>query len=176
MGASNRPSYRLASGRWSGTTSSPAAGSAVVESSASAGATTGGRRIATSRRYTSSETTRLEWPRGTTTADAPGSRVPYAWLDAATSTIDCVAGGFALLAGPEGERWTDALPGIAFSTAMLPHETLHRFGIGPSGALLVRPDGFVAWRAESDIEACSGTMGRVLAAALATWEHPSKRL
>lgn len=87
------------------------------------------------------------------TRGAPGSRVPYAWLDATTSTIDCVAGGFALLVGPESRRWTGAHPDFALPTETLPHEALHRFGIGSSGALLVRPDGFVAWRAENYAEA-----------------------
>src|SRR6185312_10049155 len=35
----------------------------------------GGLRVLTTRRYTSSETTRLEWPSGTVTALAPASRV-----------------------------------------------------------------------------------------------------
>jgi hypothetical protein len=30
---------------------------------------------------------------------------------------------------------------------VLPQQSLHRFGIGPSGALLARPDGFIAARA-----------------------------
>ena len=46
-------------------------------------------------------------------------------------------------------------------------QPLYRFGIGVSGALLVRPDGFVAWRAESDAEASAEEMRRVLGAVLA---------
>jgi 2-polyprenyl-6-methoxyphenol hydroxylase-like FAD-dependent oxidoreductase len=99
------------------------------------------------------------------TRGAPGSRVPYAWLDAATSTIDSVAGGFALLVGPEGQRWQSAPSDMPLPTTTLPHEVLYRFGIGPSGALLVRPDGFVAWRAESVAGEPPEAMGRILAAA-----------
>ena len=48
-----------------------------------------------------------------------------------------------------------------------PHARLHSaFGIAPSGALMVRPDGFVGWRAESAIDATDHAA--VLEAALAT--------
>jgi 2-polyprenyl-6-methoxyphenol hydroxylase-like FAD-dependent oxidoreductase len=107
------------------------------------------------------------------TRGAPGSRVPHAWLAEGVSTIDCAADGFALLMGPDGAAWTEPVAeacrtvGFALSGTVLPRETLHRFGIEPSGAVLVRPDGFVAWRAESDAQASSDEMGRVLAAAVA---------
>ena len=101
------------------------------------------------------------------TRGAPGSRVPYAWLDQDTSTIDFAAQGFTVLVGPEGRRWAAAGEGRALPAARLPHEALYRFGIGVSGALLVRPDGFVAWRAESDAEASAEEMRRVLGAVLA---------
>ena len=102
------------------------------------------------------------------TRGAPGSRVPYAWLDATTSTIDCAADGFTLLTGPEGQQWNGASPAFSLSETVLGIETLYRFGIEPSGALLVRPDGFVAWRAESDADATPEEMRRVLAAATAS--------
>jgi 2-polyprenyl-6-methoxyphenol hydroxylase-like FAD-dependent oxidoreductase len=103
------------------------------------------------------------------TRGAPGSRVPYAWLSEGYSTIDCGAYGFTLLNGPEGERWIDGAAAFeyAIDTRTLPYETLHRFGIGPSGALLVRPDGFVAWRAESDADASPEEMRGVITAASA---------
>lgn len=104
------------------------------------------------------------------TRGAPGSRVPYSWLTGDISTIDCVAGGFALLIGPEGGRWIDgaAAGEFAVSTRTLPHETLHRFGIGPTGALLVRPDGFVAWRAADDADATPEELRRIVGVAVAT--------
>jgi hypothetical protein len=101
------------------------------------------------------------------TRGAPGSRVPYAWLDETASTIDCAGAGFALLLGPEGQQWKGASPDFALPSAVLGIETLYRFGIAPSGALLVRPDGFVAWRAESDAEASPEAMRRVLEAVTA---------
>jgi 2-polyprenyl-6-methoxyphenol hydroxylase-like FAD-dependent oxidoreductase len=107
------------------------------------------------------------------TRGAPGSRVPYAWLADGVSTIDCAADGFALLLGPEGAGWAGPAAqaasglGLALASWKLPHEALHRFGIEASGAMLVRPDGFVAWRAESDAGATADEMRRVLGAAIA---------
>jgi hypothetical protein len=100
------------------------------------------------------------------TRGTPGSRVPYAWLDADRSTIDCAAAGFTMLLGPEGQEWRGAPPDFALSSAMLGAETLYRFGIGPTGALLVRPDGFVAWRAADDSQASPETLRRTFAAAI----------
>jgi 2-polyprenyl-6-methoxyphenol hydroxylase-like FAD-dependent oxidoreductase len=76
----------------------------------------------------------------------PGSRVPHAWLPDGTSTIDCPAKGLTLLTGPDADAWRDAA-----RTVSLPHDRLdeaaaERCGIGRWGALLARPDGFVAAR------------------------------
>jgi hypothetical protein len=101
------------------------------------------------------------------TRGAPGSRVPFAWLDENTSTIDCAAGGFAMLLGPEAQRWKPLSPAIPVSSSVLAIETLHRFGIWTSGALLVRPDGFVAWRAEDDADATPDEMRRIVGVAVA---------
>jgi len=92
----------------------------------------------------------------------PGSRVPHAWLPDGTSTIDCSAEGLTLLTGPEADAWRDAA-----RTVSLPHDRLdeaaaERCGIGAFGALLARPDGFVAWRATDGAEASVETLGRAL--------------
>ncbi|HEV7506258.1 MAG TPA: FAD-dependent monooxygenase [Thermoanaerobaculia bacterium] len=97
---------------------------------------------------------------------APGSRVPHAWLQQAgrrLSTLDLAGPGFALLAGPAAQDWCTA----ASATATHLDLDLKTFRIGPDGdasdtegtwagtagigdrgALLVRPDGFVAWRTQ----------------------------
>jgi putative polyketide hydroxylase len=73
---------------------------------------------------------------------SPGTRVPYAWVDAGRtrSTVDLPAGGWVLLTGPD-HPGTDAV-------ASAPVEAVFaaQAGISPAGALLVRPDGHVAWR------------------------------
>ena len=91
------------------------------------------------------------------TRGAPGSRVPYAWLTETVSTVDCANDGFAILHGPDGGAWAEA--GADLATWALPHEALHRFGTGPAGALLVRPDGFVAARATDDANAAEVLKG-----------------
>jgi 2-polyprenyl-6-methoxyphenol hydroxylase-like FAD-dependent oxidoreductase len=96
----------------------------------------------------------------------PGARAPHFWLVDAQgkdySTIDLYDGGFILLAAGAGEAWLAAAAEIAAATAA----PLHAFHIGspgygqrPSGtpweslvgvtttgALLIRPDGYVGAR------------------------------
>ncbi|HSS52339.1 MAG TPA: FAD-dependent monooxygenase, partial [Thermoanaerobaculia bacterium] len=94
----------------------------------------------------------------------PGSRAPHAWLEQAgrrLSTLDLAGPGFALLAGPAAHDWCAAARAIAARLGL----DLKAFriapdgdasdtegtwtgiaGVGDRGALLVRPDGFVAWR------------------------------
>jgi putative polyketide hydroxylase len=91
---------------------------------------------------------------------APGSRLPHAWIarDGVTrSTLDLVRGRFTLLAGPRATR-TCAEASAAAAQRGLPldvHqdldiEWLRSVGLDHDGALLVRPDGFIAWRQPSE--------------------------
>jgi 2,4-dichlorophenol 6-monooxygenase len=107
----------------------------------------------------------------------PGSRLPHAWVDrdgARVSTLDLAPyDGFTLITGPDGSAWLDAAARI--TRAPLRCVAAGRdfadprgdwaavSGIGPSGALLVRPDQHVAWRAR----AASRDAGRELDAAIA---------
>jgi hypothetical protein len=70
----------------------------------------------------------------------PGARVPHAWLEDGRSTLDLAVNAPVWLAGP------DAVPESGpYETVTLSPEAAERCGIGPSGALLARSDGFVAW-------------------------------
>jgi putative polyketide hydroxylase len=82
-------------------------------------------------------TDRMEFP-GT-----PGSRVPHAWLGPDVSTLDLCGDWLTLLTN--GPGWADeaARAGIAW------HDVGDRTGLPPGGAMLVRPDAIVAWRAET---------------------------
>ncbi|REH54035.1 FAD-dependent oxidoreductase [Kutzneria buriramensis] len=72
----------------------------------------------------------------------PGFRAPHVELDG-KSIVDLFGDGFVLLTGKDGLCWTDTgLPTHVIDS----DEFLARYGIGPSGASLVRPDGVVAWR------------------------------
>jgi putative polyketide hydroxylase len=77
----------------------------------------------------------------------PGTRVPHVWVRDGVSTLDLLGPGFAVLA--EDERWCAA----AASASVPAHrvcsdEWAAITGLGPGGALLVRPDDFVGWRAD----------------------------
>jgi 2-polyprenyl-6-methoxyphenol hydroxylase-like FAD-dependent oxidoreductase len=107
---------------------------------------------------------------------APGSRVPHAWLERdgrRVSTLDLGGSGFALLGGPAAQGWCAAAERLglpAFRVAVDPESDPGRAwhlaaGVGNEGALLVRPDGFVAWRAR---EAAPAEVGAVLAVTLRT--------
>ncbi|MEN3537610.1 FAD-dependent monooxygenase [Microbispora sp. ZYX-F-249] len=88
----------------------------------------------------------------------PGLRAPHVWLERAgtrLSTLDLFTGAFTLLTGPDGGEWAAA---AAREAGLAVHRIgaglrdpedrfLAAYGITATGATLVRPDGFVAWRA-----------------------------
>ncbi|MBY0331329.1 MAG: FAD-dependent monooxygenase [Acetobacteraceae bacterium] len=112
----------------------------------------------------------------------PGRRAPHVPLTrggAAISTIDLLGRGFVLLAGSAGGAWVEAAARIATPTrpGVVPHRIggdlvdtgggFHAaYGIGPAGAVLVRPDGHVGWRsadgAADATGALVGAMDRIL--------------
>ncbi len=74
-------------------------------------------------------------------------RFPHAPLgDGVRSTLDFFGGSFVVVAGPQAVLDAPDLPKV---------EVLDPFpagvGCGPSGAALVRPDGFVAWKKEAEV-------------------------
>ena len=98
----------------------------------------------------------------------PGTRAPHVELShngTAMSTLDLYVGEFVLMAGPQGAAWADAAAaaasqvGVDVVSHIVGGDLVDRsgefaaepfataYGIGPSGATLVRPDGYVAWRA-----------------------------
>jgi len=98
----------------------------------------------------------------------PGARAPHLWLERAgqrLSSLDLFDTEFVLLTG-HGDPWRQAAAEVA-SDDRMPLRAfrvgtgaavdltdpagafLDLYGIGPAGAALVRPDGFVAWRVSS---------------------------
>jgi 2-polyprenyl-6-methoxyphenol hydroxylase-like FAD-dependent oxidoreductase len=96
----------------------------------------------------------------------PGTRAPHMYLQRdgrQISTLDLFDRNFTLLAGSEGNIWCESARSAGKQLA-IPVD-VHRvgadgltdpdggfaaaYGISPAGAVLVRPDGFVAWRAKS---------------------------
>jgi 2-polyprenyl-6-methoxyphenol hydroxylase-like FAD-dependent oxidoreductase len=96
----------------------------------------------------------------------PGSRAPHVWLTRGNeqiSTIDLFGPHFVLLAGADGDAWRRAAQGIGPSWPPLlaftvgkdrdlgdPDGNWHQaYGVDTDGAVLVRPDGHVAWRSRT---------------------------
>jgi len=116
----------------------------------------------------------------------PGSRAPHLWLErggARLSTLDLIGDSFVLLAAPQGGAWRSALesvatsfPGLALKAHIVGVPGLRdpengfakAYGLGPQGASLVRPDGFVAWRSVAAAPADAGeVLRRILDGVLA---------
>jgi 2-polyprenyl-6-methoxyphenol hydroxylase-like FAD-dependent oxidoreductase len=116
----------------------------------------------------------------------PGSRAPHVWLDRSgerISTLDLFGREFVLLTGAQGQDWCDAAKEVSCSEGV-PIQAFRigsdvdltdpgyrwatTYGVAEDGAVLVRPDGYVAWRCgtskaepETEIEmALSTALGR----------------
>ena len=93
----------------------------------------------------------------------PGHRAPHVWLERAgerISTLELLSPGFTLLTGADASVWRAA---TAEASRVGADIALHAvdgneirdpdgdftvaYGVAPDGAVLVRPDGHVAWRA-----------------------------
>nr|ASA49574.1 hydroxylase [Actinoallomurus sp.] len=121
----------------------------------------------------------------------PGTRVPHIWLrrgDERVSTVDLPDGGFVLLTGGSADDWAAAAAEVSTGTGVPVRwagigggdldteepgvDWAGRLGIHPDGALLVRPDGFVAWRAEKapdePVEALREVLDQILSRGSAT--------
>ncbi|MGI5377675.1 FAD-dependent oxidoreductase [Streptomyces sp. CA-251387] len=116
----------------------------------------------------------------------PGTRAPYVLLErdgAPLATLDLFGTGFVLMAGQDGGSWAEAAEAAAAGTGA--RLTFHRiaatvqdggaladpegrwnaaYGVRADGAVLVRPDGIVAWRSPGGVPA--GDQGAELIAAL----------
>ncbi|WP_296721569.1 FAD-dependent monooxygenase [Erythrobacter sp.] len=102
-------------------------------------------------------------------AATPGCRAPHVWLGQKgdrLSTLDLCGPSFTLLVGPEGQEWesdvADArrmlgIPVACYrvgSAGLQDNGTfLAAYGIQSDGAVLVRPDAHIAWRARSRSDA-----------------------
>ena len=117
-----------------------------------------------------------EHPR--TSQGRPGGRAPHVYLDRQgekVSTLDLFGENFVLLAGAEGRAWQAAATaaadqlGVPLDTYLVGTDLAdvdgrfpEAYGISPSGAVIVRPDGFVGWRAVTAADAPEGVLQQVL--------------
>jgi putative polyketide hydroxylase len=116
----------------------------------------------------------------------PGSRAPHMYLERdgeRISTLDLFGKNFAILAGPEASAWTEGgraaaraskvgvdvyqIGGTSRNALRDPSgEFSSAYGISRLGAVLVRPDGFVAWRAKTSQGASASVITSALASVL----------
>jgi putative polyketide hydroxylase len=109
----------------------------------------------------------------------PGGRAPHVWLrrgNEQISTVDLFGPRFVLLAGRDGEAWRRAAQAIGPSWPPLlaytvgtdgdlgdPDDKWHdAYGVDGDGAVLVRPDGHVAWRSRSGVASPAETLRAAL--------------
>lgn len=97
----------------------------------------------------------------------PGDRAPHAWLADGRSTLDSYGRGFVLVSAG---GWSDAVARVAASLVPLAAldldtpDAVALYGVGDGGAVLVRPDGHVAWRLAAS-EGAEGLAAAVLTSA-----------
>jgi 2,4-dichlorophenol 6-monooxygenase len=134
--------------------------------------------VETNQRYESSavvadtDGTKEAWPKDPQLhpqpTTRPGAKIPHAWVVDArgkkVSTLDITGRGkMTLVTGLSGSAWVDAVEKLAMpcltavviggSDAKDLYFSWHRAReIGESGAILVRPDGHVAWRCAASVD------------------------
>jgi putative polyketide hydroxylase len=113
-----------------------------------------------------------------------GSRAPHVWIDVQgdrQSTLDLFGASFVLLTGAHGEAWRDAarkvsgvldVPlGVASiggpDIRVVSDDWRSAYGIDADGAVLVRPDGHIAWRSAGAAADATATLEQVVARVLA---------
>lgn len=109
----------------------------------------------------------------------PGARLPHAWRDAAEtgSTLDLVPyDRLTLVTGPDGAAWEAALAGLAVAPVHVvaigrdvpdaDGRWRAALGIARDGAVLVRPDQHVAWRARTRGDHLRADLRRAIQGAL----------
>jgi 2-polyprenyl-6-methoxyphenol hydroxylase-like FAD-dependent oxidoreductase len=117
------------------------------------------------------------------TKGRPGTRAPHIFLERGGETIsslDLFGGNFVLLAGADGDTWKESGRGAAKQLGLSldcyqvgsdglsdpDGRFADAYGMSRAGAVLVRPDGFVGWRAKSSETASATTVRDAVAALL----------
>jgi putative polyketide hydroxylase len=110
----------------------------------------------------------------------PGTRAPHVWLkrgETSLSTLDLFLDRFVLLGGTEAGPWCDGARAAANRMGVgldvwrvgpwgdlidRDGDWCSAYGVTPPGAVIVRPDGFVAWRSRSGSASSEAEIVRVL--------------
>jgi tetracenomycin A2 monooxygenase-dioxygenase len=112
-----------------------------------------------------------------------GARAPHVWLDARgtrLSTLDLFGDCLILLAGVNGGAWREAARAVSESLGVplgavtvggselcdVSGQWLSRYAIDADGAVLVRPDGHIAWRSTGVAADATATLQQVISRVL----------
>lgn len=111
---------------------------------------------------------------------SPGTRAPHIWTQhdgRRISTLDLFGRTFVLIAGSDGKPWCEAASDVASELGIQlvayragptgdlsdpKHLWQSAAGISSRGALLIRPDGFVAWRVQDQPADPRAELGHIL--------------
>jgi len=113
-----------------------------------------------------------------------GSRAPHAWVDVQgdrKSTLDLFGTKFVLVTGSDGKAWHDAVRNVTSALdiplgvaaiggseiQVVSDDWRSAYGIDANGAVLVRPDGHIAWRSAGAAADATATLEQVIARVLA---------
>src|SRR4029077_4862268 len=100
----------------------------------------------------------------------PGGRAPHAWLQrngGQVSKIDLLGREFVLLTSAKGAAWSEAARPLGIKAhAVGDQEWAASYGVDGTGAVLVRPDGYVGWRSASMAANPAAALGHAVASIL----------
>ena len=115
------------------------------------------------------------FPADPPTIATPGFRAPHLWLTRGAELVglhDLVNDAFVLISGPDGAAWraaADKEAGVPLRTYLIGEDLIdtegwwpQRYALGTDGAVLIRPDGYVAARFETGTDDPAGVLRAAL--------------
>jgi aklavinone 12-hydroxylase len=109
----------------------------------------------------------------------PGTRAPHVVFEyrgKQVAALDLIGRDFVLLTGPEGAPWARAATTLAYGRGIplsiyrvgadlvdINRNWAKRYGVTAAGAVLLRPDGYIAWRARTAASSPSTALREALA-------------
>jgi putative polyketide hydroxylase len=109
-------------------------------------------------------------------AGTRGAHVVFKHKGKEVSSLDLIGRDFVLLTGPEGAPWARAGTALAYNYGIplsiyrvgadlldMTGKWAERYGVTAAGAVLLRPDGYIAWRARTVTSSATSTLREALA-------------
>jgi putative polyketide hydroxylase len=107
-----------------------------------------------------------------------GYRAPHLVVERAgrrLSSLDLFGDAVVVLTGPDGDAWAAAVAALRDRSRVpvrcervgvdlvdVEHRFASLYGVAPGGAVVVRPDGYIMWRADDQVEDPAAALGAVL--------------